>query len=113
MSSSLFLENWLGLLDLLLAHTPLVLQVSVETSLVDGLGPPFTPASQEDLLGVFGEIFRLDGAEEVLGAYERLVSTQCHARKYLTLGHRFSIRHVHGQAQAGVLCKLGVGDEAG
>lgn len=67
MCSSSLLEDWLGLFDLLLAQTPLVLQLGVETSLVDGLGPPFTPASQEDLLRISGEVLRLDRAKKVLG----------------------------------------------
>lgn len=67
MCSSSLLEDWLGLFDLLLAQTPLVLQLGVEASLVDGLWPPFAPASQEDLLRISGEIFRLDRAKKVLG----------------------------------------------
>jgi hypothetical protein len=66
---SLLSENRLGVLNLLLAQTPLILQRSVEACFVDRLGPPFAPASQENLLGISRDIRGCDRAENVLGAY--------------------------------------------
>lgn len=67
MCRSSLLEDWFGLLDLILAQTPLVLQLSVEASLVDRLGPPFTPAGQENLLWINRDVLRMDRAKDVLG----------------------------------------------
>lgn len=60
----LFLKHWiffsttlnkvLLLLELLLAGTPLVLQGLVEREAVDVLGPPLSPAGEEDALRVSG-----------------------------------------------------------
>lgn len=66
---SLFLEHRLGLLNILLAQTPLILQRSIKTRGIDILGPPFTPTSQEDLFRISGEIIGRDRAEDVLGTY--------------------------------------------
>lgn len=66
---SLFVEHRLGLLDILLAQTPLVLQRRIKTQRIDILGPPFTPASQENLFRVSGKILDRDRAEDILGTY--------------------------------------------
>lgn len=66
---SLFLEQRLGLLNILLAQTPLILQRRIKTGSIDILGPPFTPASQEDLFRISREIISRDRAEDVLGTY--------------------------------------------
>jgi hypothetical protein len=65
----LFLEHWLGLLNVLLAQTPLVLQRSIKTQSIDILGPPFTPASQENLFRISGEIIGSDRAKDTMGTY--------------------------------------------
>jgi hypothetical protein len=69
---SLFLEHRLGIFNILLAQTPLILQRRIKTRSIDILGPPFTPASQENLLRISREIVDGDRAEDILGTYSLL-----------------------------------------
>ena len=66
---SLFLEHRLGLLNILFAQTPLILQRRIKTRTIDILGPPFAPTSQEDLFRISREIIGRDRTEDVLGTY--------------------------------------------
>lgn len=65
----LFLEHRLGLLNILLTQTPLILQRTIKTRSIDILGPPFAPTSQENLFRISREIIGRDRAEDVLGTY--------------------------------------------
>ena len=105
-----FLEHRLGILDLFLAQTPLLLQVPVEAHRIHILRPPLPPASQEDLFGVGREVSRGERAEKILGTCK--LSAICELSTQNpepTLGNGFGIRHIHRQAHA--RRKLGIGDE--
>lgn len=55
----------------LFIRIPLILECLVQTCTVDVLGPPLSPAGQEDLLWIFGEVVPRESIQETLSTYIR------------------------------------------
>lgn len=53
-------------LNFILGRAPLVLEMLIQGQLIYVFRPPFSPACQEDLLGIFGEIVSRESAEDGL-----------------------------------------------